>query len=377
MPARLSILHLLNPEEYGGLESVVALLAAGQHRRGHEVRVAPTLPREDASARLVTCLRDAGVEVIPLVVPGRGYLRERRLAAELCRRYRPSVVHTHNFRSDVLAGGAARRLGLPTVTTVHGFIGGDWKIWLYERLQRRTFRRFSAVVAVSRPLGEELVADGVPRGRVHVVPNAYADDEGGLARDEARRRLSIPLDAFRIGWVGRLREEKGPDIMVEALAAADDPGLSLSMMGEGMESARLQALAARLGISDRIRWHGVVPNAGPLLAALDVFVLTSRREGTPMALFEAIAAGVPIVATRVGGVPDVLGPEEAMLVDADDAQAVARAIRAIRAEPAAARRRVEAARARLERDFGVEPWLTRYDEVYARARLQAHGEARR
>src|SRR5713101_3623616 len=92
---------------------------------------------------------------------------------ELGRRLRPAVVHTHGYRPDVVDAGAARRLGIPTVTTVHGFTGGGWKNRFYERVQRRSHRRFDAVVAVSRPLVEQLLRDGVPPRRLHLVQNAW------------------------------------------------------------------------------------------------------------------------------------------------------------------------------------------------------------
>ena len=101
-----------------------------------------------------------------------------------------------------------------------------------------------------------------------------------------------------------------------------------------------------------------------MFAAFDVFVLSSRTEGTPIALFEAMAAGVPIVATRVGGVPDVVSPLEAALVPAEDPVALAAEIRAIYRDPATGQRRARAARARLERDFSVAPWLDRYEAIY-------------
>jgi glycosyltransferase involved in cell wall biosynthesis len=288
---------------------------------------------------------------------------------------RPSIVHTHNFRSDVVSGGVARRSGHPTVTTVHGFTGGDWKLRLYERYQRRVFRRFSAVVAVSRPLGAELLADGVPQERLHVVPNAYGEGGGRLVRTAARQQLGVPAEAVRIGWVGRLSKEKGPDTAVRALAELGDSSVSLSFIGDGPERPRLEALAARLGVADRITWHGVVPDAGKLAAAFDLFLLTSRTEGTPMVLFEAMAAEVPIVATRVGGVPDVVG-DAALLVPADDASAVAGALLRTRSDRDGAMRRAAAARERLARVFALDPWLDRYDQVYERAQVIARAEQR-
>ncbi|MBI4420470.1 MAG: glycosyltransferase, partial [Gemmatimonadetes bacterium] len=165
------ILHVLSPGTVGGLERVVEGLARGHRLRGHQVHVASILdgPWEPP---LHTALRDAGVAVHSLVMPPRAYWRERSAVGALCRRLAPDVVHTHGYRCDVLDAGVARRTGIPTVTTVHGFTFGGWKNRVYETIQRAAFRRFDAVVAVSRPLAGELARAGVPAGRIRVVPNA-------------------------------------------------------------------------------------------------------------------------------------------------------------------------------------------------------------
>jgi len=105
--------------------------------------------------------------------------------------------------------------------------------------------------------------------------------------------------------VGRLSREKGADVILDAIAACKPPW-RLSIIGDGPERERLKQQAARLGITDRVTWHGPVSNAGKLLSAFDAFVLSSRTEGTPIVLFEAMHSGVPIVTTSVGGVPDVV-----------------------------------------------------------------------
>ena len=265
----------------------------------------------------------------------------------------------------MLAGGVARRLGLATVTTVHGFTGGGIRNRFYEWLQLRAFRRFGAVVAVARPLGARLAAAGVPRERLHVIPNAYAAPGAPLGRDAARTMLGVPPGGYRLGWAGRLSREKGADVLVETMSRLRDLPIDLSVLGTGREGVALAARAGALGVSDRVQWHGTVPDAARLLAAFDCFVLSSRTEGTPMVLFEAMAAEVPVVATAVGGVPDIVSAEEALLVPPDDPAALAGAVRAMYADPAAAAARARAARRRLDNDYGVAGWVARYDAIYA------------
>jgi glycosyltransferase involved in cell wall biosynthesis len=362
------ILHIVAPAQFGGLEHVVRALAGGLARAGHEVHVAAIIERADQEHLFLTRLERAGVTVHTLAPGPRGYRRERAEIAALCRRIAPDVVHTHGYRPDVLDAGVALRLGLPLVTTLHGFTGGGWKNRLYERLQRRSVRRFDRVVAVSRSLAQFLAREGVPAELIEVVPNAWEATEALLPRDAARDALGIPPHSVQVGWVGRMTAEKGADVLVDALAQLSDLPLAASFVGEGPDRAMLEARAVARGLGGRLQWHGMIADAGRFFAAFDLFVLSSRTEGTPITLFEAMAAGVPVVATTVGGVPDVVSSTEALLVPPDDPVLLAAAIRLALLDRAGAGVRAADARARLERDFAVGPWVARYEAVYRRVR---------
>ena len=368
------IVHVVAPGEFGGLERVVQMLSRGLRGLGHEIHVVSLHAGAGGGPEtaFLAPLSDVGVHTHTVVVPARAYRRERATIAALCRRLCPDVVHTHGYRPDVLDAGVVQRLGIPIVTTAHGFTGGGWKNQAYEWLQRRAFRRFDAVVAVSRSLGDRLARAGIPRSRIHTVPNAWRRIAPPLDRTAARRELGIPQGEFVVGWVGRLSPEKGPDVLLEALAHLRDVPLAVSVLGTGAQQAVLQTRARNLDLDGRIRWHGAVRDADRLFAAFDLCVLSSRTEGTPVVLFEAMAAGVPVVTTAVGGVPDVVSPAEAVLIRSEDPIALAVGIRGVVGNPAAAERRARAARARLERDFAVTPWLDRYETIY---RLVSHGVA--
>jgi glycosyltransferase involved in cell wall biosynthesis len=362
------VLHVLAPLAFGGLESVVRMLAAGQRRRGHDVLVAPLVADLAARSAWIEMVRATGVAVEPLIVPRHRYVAEWRAVSELLSSRRPSVVHTHGYHGDVVGGLAARRLRLPVVATTHGFLGGDRKQRFYEWLQCRVLRRFDAVIAVSEPMARRLEHSGIPARRVHVVPNAFdADDQNPVARTEARRRLALDADAFCVGWIGRLSAEKGPDVMLRAVAELRAADIRVSFIGDGPERWRLEALSRRLGVGPRVTWHGTRLDASSLVRAFDVVALSSRDEGTPIVLFEAMAACVPVVATSVGGVPGVVSASEAVLVSPEDPAALARAIEQIKRDPSAAAARAAAARGRLGRDFALGPWITRVDKVYSEA----------
>lgn len=360
----LSILHVTAPGQVGGLESVVRGLALGLGARGHQVAVFASMAEDPADNSFTRALQRGGVEVHSLRGASRNYLQERAAIRRLIAGFGPSVVHTHGYRADVVGLAAAWKGPARRLTTVHGFTGVDWKNRLYERLQFRAFRKFDAVVAVSRPLFDRIRASGVRRERVHLIPNAFAADRPSLERETARQALGLPREGFIIGWVGRLSREKGMDVMMEALSVLADLPVTVAVLGDGSERAVLEAQARTLGVAGRIRWLGVVPEAAGFFPGFDLFVLSSRTEGTPVTLLEAMAARVPIVASAVGGVPDVISEREGWLVSSENPVELAAAIREAWSQPEDRDGRAQAASRRLAEHFATARWLDRYEALY-------------
>jgi glycosyltransferase involved in cell wall biosynthesis len=348
----------------GGLESVVLALSAGQTRRGHKVIVAVVSEPRGAEHPFVAALTAAGVTSVPFELSPRAYMKERALIKELCDREKPDVVHTHGYRPDILHAASRLRRHFATVTTLHGSsrIGGSTAF--HEMVQMRLLRRFDAVIAVSRQLADQLRGFRVRAERLHVIPNGWSDRIRVADSIEARRRLNLPAEGVVVGWVGRLIPIKGADIFLQAARQLTSLPITISVIGDGPERARLEELARTEGISDRVRFHGTVPDAARYISAFDVFVLSSRSEGIPVTLLEAMAAKVPAVVTRVGGVPEVVGSEQAILVPPEDPVALAKAILSAVQDPEGAARRAEAAQRRVHADFGMERWIAAHDQVY-------------
>ena len=371
----ISALHVLAPMREGGLERVVSMLSAGQ--RESAVHVAAVLEPRDANGHpFVARLEALGVPATTIVVGGRSYLREYRRLSALCARLRPGVVHTHGYRADVIGGAAARANRIPTVSTVHGFTGGGFRNRLYEAVQLFALKRSDAVIVVSAPLVRRLAEAGVDPQRIHFVPNGFASADVTLTRSAARHRLGIGTDELVVGWVGRLSREKGADVMLDALTKCD-PLWRLSVIGEGPELDRLRRQASESGIAERVVWHGAVAKAGSLLPAFDAFVLSSRTEGTPISLFEAMNSRVPIVATHVGGVPDVVSSANAILVASEAPQEIATALEEVRRDQLSAVHRSERARARLLQSFSSVAWLAAVELVYRAARTTSANRNRK
>ena len=359
-----NVLHVTAPAEFGGLERVVSALARGMRARGHGVHVLAFLDSGVKAHPLMSELTAAGVPASGIEVAPRAYAVERAAVTRVARETGARVVHTHGARVDVVDGSAARGLGLATVSTLHGFTGGSWKNRFYEWLQVRAVRRCDAVVAVSRPMAARLRASGVRPQRIHVIPNAWSPRGQSLPRAAARAALGLPAEGFRIGWVGRMTVEKGADVLCQGLAFLQDLPVKASFVGDGRQQETLRARAREMGLDPHITWHGPVPDAERVLAAFDVLVLSSRTEGTPILLFEAMAAGIPIVTTAVGGIPDVVTECEALLGPPERPEALAHAIRKVFTDREGAEMRARAASAVLGARFGIDPWLDAYEDLY-------------
>lgn len=358
----LRVLQVAAPARTGGLESVLVQLAAGLRGQGHAVHVAVVLvPGSETGHPVVEALRDTGVAVHPLVLGVRDYLGERRAVRQLGAAINADVVHTHGYRADAVDGGVARSAGRAHVMTLHGFVGGSRRGRFYEWLQIQAARRANAVVAVSQPIVDRLARHGIERN-VHLLRNAVAPNPQALSREAAREALGLPVQGTLIGWVGRVSHEKGPDLFIRASAQLEKPA-SLVVLGDGPAMAEARSLHATLNGSPVLHAPGLVPQASKYLAAFDLLALTSRTEGTPMILLEAMWAGVPIVATSVGGVPQLLSNADAMLC-APDVESIARALNAALHDSGGMQQRAHAARARVAAEFAPAAWIARHEAIY-------------
>ncbi len=361
---RLTIMHVAAPGEVGGLESVLLALATGHQQRGQRMHVAAVVEPSCSPRSFLTAARESGAAVSILPVERRAYRKERRLFRELCREVNPDIVHTHGCRADVVDAPVAKSLNIPIVTTLHGSSRLGGVTHFYEWVELLALRRFDAVIAVSRPLVASLSGLWVAPRRLHLIPNAWSGINGHFDRSAARRALGIPDSATVIGWVGRLIPVKAASLLLDAVARIRDRSFRVCIVGDGPERLALEARSAQLGLAETVTFHGNIPGMARLFPAFDLFAMTSTTEGTPMVLFGAIAAGVPVVVTRVGGIPDVVTEREGLLVESGDKEGMAAAISSSLADPEAAARRAQAARQRLERVFSNEEWLRRHENLY-------------
>jgi glycosyltransferase involved in cell wall biosynthesis len=271
------------------------------------------------------------------VSPGRDLAAVLQLY-RLFRRERPAIVHTHTSKAGFVGRFAAWLAGVPAVIhQPHGHIFyGYWsrpRTAMFVTLERIAAHWTDTMVALTPREIEEHLERGIGRAEQYaVVPSGVptrALREGAASRAEARTRLGLPDDAYVVIGIGRLVPIKGFDLLVEALGelVTQVPEAHVVLIGDGVERGALEARAAALGVTDRLHILGTVTDVVGLLPAADVLAAPSRNEGMGRVLVEAMALGLPVVGTRVGGIGDViLDGECGLLVPPEDPAALAAAL---------------------------------------------------
>jgi glycosyltransferase involved in cell wall biosynthesis len=244
---------------------------------------------------------------------GRGGMIVNALV-DLIHREKISLVHTHLYHANYFGRLAARRAGVPCVVSVHNtYTDPKWHRRLINRWLAR--RHTGAIIAGSPEIRRDILRyDHVSPTLVEVIPNAVdlARSESGLSREQARARFHLDDDACVVGTVGRLEEQKGHRYLLEAIHHLKGSGLRVVVLlvGAGREEAALRERAKALNLGDDVRFLGMRNDLGDLFRAMDIFAMPSLWEGLSLAMLSAMAAGLPVVATDVGGVSDVLGRSE-------------------------------------------------------------------
>ena len=328
----------------------------------------------------------------PIIVPG--LRREISPPSDLSstlwlisflRRRRIQVLHTHTSKAGLVGAVAARVAGTPVVVyTPHGHIfapgsrvpgvSGTFRTPLLLRLRRLAERWSDRVIALNRADLEEQVGLGLaPRDKYVVVPNGidlglYRESVGPALRRRTRASLGLGNGAPAVAVVGRLTREKGHDVLLEAFARLpDDLGPVLLVVGGGPLKGDLREATRRLGVESRVRFLGVRTDVPGILAASDLVVQPSYYESGGLALMEAMAAARPVIASRTGGIPDLVRNEvEGILVPPGEPGPLARAMEKVLRDRGLARRLADAGRRKVTRDHDIDRTAEILDELYAR-----------
>jgi len=355
--------------QFGGSERVGVDLALEFKRRGYQV---VCFAFHDSDGPMRVELERAGIRCLDLNYQKfRGMLRHVRYFWKfwrMLRNERIRALHVHHHGAMILCGIPARLAGITRVVmTEHGLQA------LLERADARRltvrYCRYASDITVVEPrqfeyFNKEL---GFPAEKLHCIPNGVRIPTRTPALVEQKRReFGLGPNEFAFFYVGRLNPVKDLGTMLDAFASLAAGGSSLTrlyLVGDGPERTMLEARRQSLGLGERVTFLGARSDVSEVLMAADAFVMSSKSEGLPMALLEAMAADVPCIATEVGGIPDLLGGDRGLLVPAQDAGALADAMAAIARSPELRQRLVSNAAANLVRNYSLDAIANRYLEL--------------
>jgi len=314
----MRILHLIHSEGVYGAELILLYLAREQQQRGHEPFVGSIRDPGTHQTPFEAVAHSWGLRVVPIRIAPRPTPRVVRSLLRTVRQVAPDVLHSHGYKPNILLGFLPRRLRGPMLTTLHGWTGAPTfsALWLYERLDRLSLRRIDSVVVVTRRMLELSALQGVHATRRHVIENGIPPREVRFADLEIRGAAPLPNELVEftarqptLVAIGRLSPEKGFTLLLEAFARARSQSAQtpqLLIVGEGPERQALANRIAALRLTGIVRLAGYVDGADRLLARAAGFVMSSLTEGLPLVLLEAMQWRVPILATAVGAIPELL-----------------------------------------------------------------------
>lgn len=367
----LSIVDLIVP--LGGAEKLASQIALSLDRDRFEPAICVTRFDPETSQRAIEDeLERSGVKIIRLERRSALQLRPWRTLTEFMREWQPDVVHSHKAGSNFWSALLAPRAGAPAlVAHEHG--------WSYEdhALRNIVDRRFvagrvDALVAVTDVDRDRMIEAGLPAEKIRVIHNGIRTPPPPDPEDDVRRELGIESDWPVVGIVATIRPEKALDVLIRASATLrrEFPTAVVLMVGpetaaSSDERPRLEGLIRQLGLTDQVKMLGSRSDIPEFLAAIDVAVLCSSHEASPLAVMEYMEAGKPVVATQVGGIPDMIQDGVAgLLVPPNDPEALAEGIGTLLRDPARRAAMGAAGRERRRTEFSIEATARRFEDLY-------------
>jgi glycosyltransferase involved in cell wall biosynthesis len=379
------ILRLVARLNMGGPALHVAYLAKGLEDRGYATTLAAgTLARGESSMSFVADELDVKVIPIPQLHRDVSPFYDTQSVAgivRLMRRLRPHILHTHTAKAGAigrLAALAAADARPPIVVhTFHGHVLRGYfdpvRTKAFREIERQLARHTTRLVAVSPEVRDDLVAIGVAPAekftviRLGIELDARITSGGARSREELRALFGVPPDRFLVGWIGRMTAIKRLDDVLRAFAELRSRGIdaTLCLVGDGPDRADVERRAHELGIARHILSVGYQRDVAPYYAAFDTLLLPSANEGTPVVAIESLTAGKPVVATRVGGVPDVVEDGvDGFLVSVGDVASMASALERLARDPELAAAMGRAGSGSVIERYRVERLVDDVDALY-------------
>lgn len=379
------LLELRNTYKWGGGPDKTILLSAEQHDKSRVMPVVAYIRDvRDREFQITDKARAKGLTYYEIPERGKFDLRVLRVLRDIVLRHDINIIHSHDYKSDLFAYLFGRWMcprPVRLLSTAHAWVLLGLKGELYRRLDLAVMRRLDHLIAVSHATKAEMVAGGVPADRVTVIHNAIDTAVWSPERGTGSFRTEMGLDgAFPvIGYVGRINREKDLFTWLKAFAvvARKHPTAKGILVGDGRgddTQVALERLAREFGVAHQVIFPGYRSNLQSVYAAFDVFMLSSRREGLPNCILEAMAMGLPVVTTDVAGAKELVKDgETGYVLPLGDVEGLAAALLNIVEDPALRDRLRQAGRRRIESEFSFSSRLRRIEDLYDALVATPHG----
>ena len=365
---KMKIMLVIGGGEKGGSRNHIITLAEGLRKKGVLVELICFL--EDIVAETARA-HNIPVKVFPMksIID----LRVLKQFQVYINKKTPHLLHTHGVRANFIGRLAGRNAGIPIVTTVHSSIYHDYskrlKRVLYQRIEKLTRPFTNRFIAVAESLRKELISDGVRSDRIEVVYNGLSPD---FIIDQPvvpflRAELGIAENIPILITVGRIEEVKNQAMLLQVFATLKQNNIDFHgvIVGDGPLLSELQEQARKLEIDHIVHFLGFRKDIFELLSEANLFILTSRMEGLPITLLESMAANTPIIATNVGGMPEVVRlAQNGYIVPVDDVEQFAARIQEILVQPELNRQLAEKGRSALQTHFAADKFIEKTIAVY-------------
>ena len=318
----MDIMYLIASTDIGGAEKVLLDMCKSVSGEDNSVQVC-LFESSNTNQELKQILIEKGIKTHAIKMQFPFYFKEIYKLRKLCIDQKIDILHCHGFRADVIGGLVGKLTRVKLISSVHGWIAFTKKMKFYKFLDVWILRHFDLILPVSKKLKEELISKRICSTKIKVLRNIPCLGE---VRKHPRKSDDVVV---QLGFVGRLSNEKGVEILLQAFSRLlEEFRLELHIVGDGPLKKSIEEKITELKLSSYVKMHGFVRTPGEIYKKLDMLVMPSLTEGTPLTLLEAMSFGLPVVASAVGGIPEIINDgDNGILVKPGDVEQLIKKIK--------------------------------------------------